>query len=162
MDTQDRERLLKEYRSGLATRPDSPFMVFDWFVLRLLDDDAEAQRVGQCLRELMRGTADADRNDKLYAFVAGQLAASDLKKEIGKSRSFDCMAHFLSGVGSLSSGKREEAKTSFEACVATGYYNYFAYHLSRAFLVRVDDPNWLGWIKSHESPRNIPAATSPD
>jgi hypothetical protein len=45
----------------------------------------------------------------------------------------------------LAEGNRAEAKAYFRRSVDTGIFTYFEYIWSRAFLARIDDPDWLPW-----------------
>ncbi len=150
MDTEGRESILATYKGDLENKSTNSYMIFDWGVLKLLLDDHAATMYGMRLRDLMRDTPDAVGHDHLYAFVGGEIGPSELRSEIGRNRSFDCMAYFLLGIEALAAGGRAEARKSFEACVRTDYFNFYAYHLSRAFLVRLKDPQWLPWISAPE------------
>ena len=83
---------------------------------------------------------------EILAFHAGLIDAEELLKKAGESRFNQCEAHFYIGLGKLAEGNRAEAKVYFRRSVDTGIFIYVEYMWSRAFLARIDDPDWLPWM----------------
>jgi hypothetical protein len=69
-----------------------------------------------------------------------------LLKKVGESRSGQGAVYFYIGLAQLGEGKREEAKESFRRTMNWGSFSDVEYWWSRAFLARIDDPQWLPWI----------------
>jgi lipoprotein NlpI len=82
----------------------------------------------------------------LLAFHAGRIEDAELLRKAGEFRYNQCEAHFYIGLGKLAEGKRGEAKACFRRSMDTGIFFFCEYRYSRAFLARIDDPNWLPWI----------------
>jgi tetratricopeptide (TPR) repeat protein len=82
----------------------------------------------------------------LLDFHADLIDADKLLKKAGESRFSQCEAHFYVGLRQLAEGKRAEAKASFRRSIDTGIFFYIEYIWSRAFLARLDDPDWLPWV----------------
>ena len=91
-----------------------------------------------------------DARDRWYhdllAFHAGLINVEELHEKTGESRFNQCEASFYIGLRRLAEGKRTEAKSSFSRCFQTGVFYFREYTWSRAFLARIDDPDWLPWI----------------
>ncbi len=81
----------------------------------------------------------------VLAFQAGLIGEAELLKKAGESRYNQCEAYFYSGMRKLAQGKRAEAKACFHHSMATGVF-FIEYIWSRAFLARIDDPDWLPWV----------------
>jgi lipoprotein NlpI len=82
----------------------------------------------------------------MLAFHAGSISAEELLKKAGESRTSKCEAYFYMGLAGLGEGKRAEAKTCFRRSINTGMFINVEYFWSRAFLARLDDPDWLLWV----------------
>jgi lipoprotein NlpI len=61
-----------------------------------------------------------------------------------------CEAHIYIGLGKLAEGKRADAKACFRRSMDTGVFFFGEYMYSRAFLARIDDPEWLLWCPMKE------------
>jgi lipoprotein NlpI len=83
----------------------------------------------------------------MLAFHAGSISAEELLKKAGESRTSQCEAYFYMGLAGLGEGKRTEAKTCFRRSINTGMFINVEYFWSRAFLARLDDPDWLPWVQ---------------
>jgi len=46
----------------------------------------------------------------------------------------------------IAEGKRAEAKACFRRSMDAGVISFTEYQWSRAFLARIDDPEWLPWF----------------
>jgi tetratricopeptide (TPR) repeat protein len=79
----------------------------------------------------------------LLAFHAGLIDDQELLTKPGESRFNLCEAYFYVGLGKLAEGKRAEAKACFQRSMATGVFYFYEYTWSRAFLARIDDPDWF-------------------
>ena len=82
----------------------------------------------------------------MLAFHAGSISAEELLKKAGESRSRECDAYFYLGLAKLGEGNRKEAKAYFRRTMNTGMFSDVEYCWSRAFLARIDDPEWLPWV----------------
>src|SRR5262249_15931383 len=78
-------------------------------------------------------------------FNAGQMTVAELEAKAGASRFNRCEGYHYIGLRKLAEGKRAEAKEWLRKSSQTGVFWYGEYAWSRAFLVHVDDPNWLPW-----------------
>jgi hypothetical protein len=81
----------------------------------------------------------------LLAFHAGLIDNKELLPKSGASRFNLCEAHCDIGLGRLAEGKRAQAKACFRRSMATGVFSFDEYIWSRAFLARIDDPDWPPW-----------------
>ena len=72
--------------------------------------------------------------------------AEELLKKAGESRFNQCEGYFYIGLRRLADGQRPEAKACFSRAFETGVFSYGECIISRAFLARIDDPDWLPWI----------------
>jgi predicted Zn-dependent protease len=81
----------------------------------------------------------------LLKFNAGQMEVAELVAKAGESRSNQCEGYFYIGLHKLYERKRAEAKQWFTKSYNTGLFMFGEYMWSRAFLVHIDDPNWLPW-----------------
>ena len=79
----------------------------------------------------------------MLAFHAGMINDAELLKKAGEFRYSQCEAHFYIGLRKLAEGKRAEAKACFRRSMDTGVFFFAEYLWSRAFLARIDDPEWL-------------------
>jgi hypothetical protein len=86
----------------------------------------------------------------LLAFHAGLINTEELLKKAGESRFNQCEAYCYIGLRKLAETKRAEAKACFIRSIGTGVYFYNEYIWSRAFLARIDDPDWLSWVPVRE------------
>jgi hypothetical protein len=86
----------------------------------------------------------------MLAFHAGLIDDRELLNKAGEFRYSQCEAHFYIGLGKLAEGKREAAKACFRRSMKTGVFFFGEYLLSRAFLARIDDPEWLQWCPVKE------------
>jgi tetratricopeptide (TPR) repeat protein len=86
----------------------------------------------------------------LLAFHAGLIDAKDDAKELlkraGNSQFNLCEAYFYIGLARLAEGRRAEAKECFRSSLDTGVFTFYEYSWSRAFLARIDDPDWPPWV----------------
>jgi hypothetical protein len=87
---------------------------------------------------------------QVLAFHAGLIDDAELLKKAGEYRYSQCEAHFYIGLGKLAEGRRAEAKACFRRSMDTGVYFFGEYWFSRAFLARIDDPDWLPWCPVKE------------
>jgi hypothetical protein len=84
---------------------------------------------------------------KLLAFQVGIMEAKELNRHAGESRLNQCEADFYIGLRELAAGKRSDAKMHFTSAVNTGVFTYLEYWWGRAFLTRIDDPDWMPWLQ---------------
>ncbi|HLJ95913.1 MAG TPA: protein kinase [Gemmataceae bacterium] len=114
---------------------------------------AKTRQVSLEIREHSANRIPTSR-DRWYhdvlAFHAELMDADALLEKAGDSRYNQCEAHFYIGLRRLAEGKRAEAKTCFRHAMATGIFFYYEYIWSRAFLARMDDPDWLPWVPVKE------------
>jgi serine/threonine protein kinase len=80
-------------------------------------------------------------------FDAGQMEVAELEKKAGASLLNLCEAYHYIGLRRLAEGNRAEAKEWFRKSYDTGIFWYGEYMWSRAFLVHIDDPDWLPWCR---------------
>jgi hypothetical protein len=81
----------------------------------------------------------------VFDYCSGKIDEGKLLDKV-ESKGARCEAHFFIAMRLLGKGKREEAEKQFEASVATRIFVYHDYLWSRAFLARMKDPKWPGWI----------------
>ena len=130
-----------------------------WATSRLLK---MKQHENACLRT-MEGVLikyESTYMEKLYApilqvarGVDRQLVEQEARQT---SRKQLTMALFSLGIDALSRGDSESARLYFEKCVAEGWYRFYVCHTARAFLAKMEDPNWVDRIAS------IPTWVDPD
>jgi tetratricopeptide (TPR) repeat protein len=82
----------------------------------------------------------------LLAFHAGLIDTEELLTKVGESRFNQCEGYCYIGLRKLAEGKRADAKVWFMRSIETGLYFYNEYIWCRAFLARIDDPEWLPWV----------------
>jgi lipoprotein NlpI len=71
-------------------------------------------------------------------------------QQAGDNHFNQCEAQFYIGLRRLGEGKRQAAKACFKRSLDTGVTVFGEYSWSRAFLARIDDPDWLPWIPMKE------------
>jgi hypothetical protein len=114
--------------------------------LMLLGEDQMA------LVESRRMLDDADElNDtwlckSVIELVAGRVRADELLQRAGPLRSNLVRAHFALGIERLAAGSRPEAQRHFQACVDSGIFVANQFQWAKAFLARMQHPEWPGWI----------------
>ena len=61
-------------------------------------------------------------------------------------RFFTAYAHYVVAFDALSRGERHEAREHLYLATQTGDFQNGIFWWSKAFLSRIDDPNWLPWL----------------
>ena len=150
--SEDLANLQRRYRK-LLNNPERDqqgiFAHHDWAVARLLKLDDVARQKGEYFHKLAI-TLHHDYSDE-YVPLARYMRGEDVPPEVGlkqpaDSNRFVAETSFLLGVDRLAKGERDQAKRFFKDCLETGYYEFFVYWWSQAFLERVDDDQWLPWL----------------
>ncbi len=109
---------------------------------------AKTRQAAQDIREHSSRLIPGWRHDwyhVLLDFHAGRIDDRELLRTAGESRFNQCEANFYIGLEKLGEGDRKEAGTYFQSAVNTNVFYYYEYIWGRAFLARIDDPNWLPW-----------------
>ena len=132
------------------------FAHHDWSVARLLDEKAVAQKLGKVFRDICNTLPIeiAAQHGPLADYMIGDIdnATAEARiRQLASSNRVLVEAFFALGVGRLAAGERSEAKRLFEASISTGYYEFFVYWWAKAFLEKLDDPNWLPWLPNDGS-----------
>jgi lipoprotein NlpI len=120
-----------------------------WLQLLGPDYQAKTRQTAQEIRERSADLTPPTRGrwyHDVLDFHAGSISAEELLKKAGESRSMQSDAYFYIGLARLGEGNREEAKACFRRCMNSGMFSDVEYCWSRAFLARIDDPEWLPWV----------------
>jgi hypothetical protein len=140
----------RRFEDLLRLDPKGPFLALVPAYLHLLGPGARTDP-RQVTRDVLKHKShlvprarDGWYHDVLK-FNAGQMEAAELVDKAGASRLNQCEAYHYVGLRKLAEGKRTEAKEWFRKSYETGVFWYGEYAWSRAFLVHIDDPNWLPW-----------------
>jgi tetratricopeptide (TPR) repeat protein len=146
-----KEEAEKLMTDGLR-RTKSFLLCYDPAWLQLLGPEyrAKTRQAALVIRERSAHLIPAIRGrwyHHMLAFHAGSISAEELLKKAGESRSRQCEAYFYIGLAKLGEGNRGKAKTCFRRSMNTGMFINYEYFWSRAFLARVEDPEWLPWVK---------------
>ena len=104
-------------------------------ILKDADRRYEAWGMRQCI-QFLSGLPDADR-------IQEAIASTE------KSDEARCTIEFTIGWRLLQEpGRRDEAIQHFEACVDTDVWFFFDYNWAKAYLSKLEDPNWPYWVES--------------
>lgn len=156
----DRASRLKEFTEYLDRKQrDGDYSNFeeDWLVLRLLEADPSIARdhvvrsegffvnfknpMQRNLVHLCEYLAEADPDD------AAVIARSE---EYGSKRLM-ATAYFGLGARALAEGRRDDARTYFQACIDQHEFHYYVFQWSTALLAKLDeDRDWPSWIPEHQ------------
>ncbi|MEM6692449.1 MAG: hypothetical protein AAF664_23660 [Planctomycetota bacterium] len=74
------------------------------------------------------------------------ISADDVKRVTCTERGIATYGYLTLAVDQLAEGNRRAATSLMQQSVDAGFYQYYAHKWSRAFLRRIDDPNWLRWF----------------
>jgi len=86
----------------------------------------------------------------LAEYKSGHLSKEELIARAGESERDLHMAHFNIALVELAKDHRPRAKEYFEKCANSPLFNWTGSIWSRAFLARIDDPNWASWLRTVE------------
>jgi tetratricopeptide (TPR) repeat protein len=131
-----------------ATKPSSPFSIYEATILQLLGRREEAVAAYRSLHQnTLQSPQRSEWTVRLLEFGSGELTAEKLLAAAGSSRNHQCEANFLIGMALLSQGDRNGARTHFRKAVDTHVVWYVDHTWSLAFLSRLDaDPTWPQWL----------------
>jgi hypothetical protein len=136
---------------GACERYQGTTLLFQHALLCLLGRKKEAVEAYEYFRQrpdtekLLGLRGDSYR--QVLEYNCGLITADQLLAAVNNSKYHDCNAHFFIAMSLLADGNRAGARERFEACVATGCFDFDASDWSRTFLARMNqDPNWPLWI----------------
>jgi hypothetical protein len=132
----------------------------DWVLLSLIGADEEARRrAGDFLRHCKKHLDTADGITRRILPTVRVMQQGDWSGtfeehvKIAKTTRERTFIAFKLGVLRLAQGKRAEAKACFEDVVSAGFYEMADDNMSRVFLMRINDDDWLPWLPNDGSLR---------
>lgn len=150
----DRRTLLGDLQRDLPTRMrqhSGIYLLLDWIALRLLKADQE--QLDDVASRIRKGYSEhfisphREWGISLSDYMLRKIDERQLENQLIDSRSVSTYAYLAIAANHLAEGRRLEAKRALQQSVDEGFYMYYAPKWSKAFLRRVDDPNWLPWLR---------------
>jgi tetratricopeptide (TPR) repeat protein len=117
-------------------------------IARLLGDNPQADDFCRQIRRSLRPHSVRQAfTQAMLDYNCGLLTERQFLDAAAGSHFLGCEAHFQVGLRRLAEGDRDAAREHFRTSVNTGFFPFFEYHWSRAFLARMDaDRTWPPWI----------------
>jgi hypothetical protein len=132
------EQLTQRPRPGKL--PFYPTVVYP-LAARRLGDNAGADRLSRDLRDSIDRHPKEAWGRALLDYNCGRLPDEQLLSAAVPSRTLQSEGHFHIALRRLADGDRDSARRHFQSAAG------FEHPWGRAFLARIEDPRWPGWIE---------------